>query len=197
MVSNASYYYETRALGRSHPDLQLPWVQKFLDESEVEIVEETDQKWRESGMVSNSMMNETVSGPRAVRARVMFKRVCHEPDSFDKTEYGYIMSVGDGVCAKAGRGHGGFSSLILDHIASHAARFSNPFHVPCITVNISVNYVAAVETPCVFRARAWATEVVGRKIWVKAVLENDKGEPYATCKALILNPKPTAKAVHL
>ncbi|KAM3421315.1 hypothetical protein BST61_g1713 [Cercospora zeina] len=197
MPSDSSYYDETQALGRSHPDLQLAWVQKFLDDPEVEIMQETDRKWKDTGVVSNSMMNETVSGPHALRTRLMFKRVCHEPDSYDQTEYGYIMSVGNGVCAKAGRGHGGFSSMVLDHIASHAARFSNPFHVPCITVHISVNYLAAVETPCVFRARAWATEVVGRKIWTKAVLENDKGEPYATCKALILNPTPTAKAVHL
>ncbi|KAI5357561.1 Putative Thioesterase domain, HotDog domain superfamily [Septoria linicola] len=180
--------YSSAALGKEHPDFAISWTQKVLNGPELEIIPELPPGWQE-GLVTNAMFDETLSHERGLRARVMFRRPCSESDSVSKWEHCYLLSVGHGIDGRTGRGHGGFSSLVLDHLTGTAAHRENQRAEPPATATMTVDYKAPVSTPCVILARSWPIEISGRKIWLKGVLEDMNGRPYATAKALFVNPR--------
>ncbi|EME86964.1 uncharacterized protein MYCFIDRAFT_182117 [Pseudocercospora fijiensis CIRAD86] len=101
------------------------------------------------------------------------------------------MSIGAGIDGLSGRGHGGFSSLVLDHLTGTVAKLENPSAdgEPPATVTMTVDYKAPVRTPCIILFRSWPIEISGRKSWLKGVAEDEHGKPYATAKALFINLK--------
>jgi len=84
---------------------------------------------------------------------------------------------------------GGFNSLILDQLCGSAAFEAAKNAIPPATATLSVDYLAPVSTPCVVLARAWLLEMVGRKIWVRGVLEDGDGKLLASGKALFIAPR--------
>ncbi len=54
------------------------------------------------------------------------------------------------------------------------------------TATMTVDYKAPIDTPGVVLCRGWAEEVSGRKIWVKAVVEDGEGRVLVTGKALFI-----------
>lgn len=51
---------------------------------------------------------------------------------------------------------------------------------------MTVDYKRPVNTPCVILVRAWQISYSGRKVWVKACIENGDGLAYATAKSLFI-----------
>lgn len=186
--------YSSTRQGRHHPDFQLKWVQNLLDQPNVTPTRQIDghAPWKRRRF--NTMFNETLSHESGLRASFNFERPCSEPDSVSEHEDCFLMSLGTGLDGRPGRGHGGFTSLLMDQgTGSTAVRSArDPRDDPPATATMSVDYLAPIDTPGVYLMRSWVIELSGRKVWVKGVIQNGDGTPCATAKALFVHPRPKA-----
>ncbi|KXT08070.1 hypothetical protein AC579_3806 [Pseudocercospora musae] len=183
--------YSSIDLGRHHPDFKASsWVQNVLARDDMEIIPEVSPD-PDNTSIMNPLFDSTLSHETGLRARLLFRRPTSEPDSVVKHETCQFMSVGEGIDGRSGRGHGGFTSLVLDHLTGTVAKVENPAAdgEPPATVTITVDYKAPVRTPCIILLRSWPIEISGRKAWMKGVVEGEDGKPYATAKALFINLK--------
>lgn len=189
--------YSSTRQGRHHPDFRLKWVQEILDHPDVKHTRQIDELenqklWK--GQVFNSMFNVTLSHEEGLRAGYNFERPCTEPDAVSEVEDCYLISLGTGVDGRPGRGHGGFTSLLMDQgtgsTAVRSARDSGDD--PPATATMSVDYLAPIDTPGVFLLRTWVIELSGRKVWVKGVIQSGDGKICASAKALFVHPRPRA-----
>lgn len=144
--------------------------------------------------VNNQLFSVTLSNPQsnALKSHIFIQRPCHEPTACvpSPLEDVYLLSIGPGVDGAKGRAHGGFNSIVLDHITGTTAhRESGNTDPPCATAYLNVQYKAPVPTPCVLMARSWATRVEGRKVFVTGVLEDGDGQVYASAEALFVAPR--------
>ena len=57
------------------------------------------------------------------------------------------------------------------------------------TATMTVDYKAPIATPGIVLCRGWPIEVSGRKIWVKAVIEDGTGRVLAAGKALFIKDR--------
>lgn len=174
---------------KTHPDFEKPWCKRLL-KSDLEIVEvpNRDSIPAEHESVSNSMFLHTLYTDSAIRAQINFRRSTREPDAVVPYEYCYLLSIGDGVDGKKGRAHGGFNALILDQLTGSVASQVSESIAPA-TATMTVDYKAPIDTPGVLLCRGWAIERNGRKIWVKASIENGEGQVLAVGKALFISPR--------
>lgn len=175
-----------------HPDFDVPWCKAILD-SNITIAEIPTERRVDDGpwdkSVTNSMFNQTLYTPYAIRAQINFKRPCTESDCINPWEYCYLLSVGSGIDGKTGRAHGGFNALILDQITGSMAALISGTAAPA-TATMTVDYKAPINTPGVVLCRSWAVERQGRKTWLKATIEEGQGKVLAGAKALFIDPKP-------
>jgi acyl-coenzyme A thioesterase PaaI-like protein len=183
--------YSSISQGGTHPDFKsTKWVQDILNEAGVEYIPEGQGS---KINVSNTMFDSTLSHPEGVRARVLFRRPCRDAEAASKFEECYLMSVGTGLDGKTGRAHGGLTSVVMDQLLGGTAnRLAAQNEDPPATATLTVDYKAPIDTPGVILARAWATEITGRKVWLKGSIEDGRGKVYATGKALFVHPRPKA-----
>lgn len=191
------FEYSSTEQGTGHPDFNIPWVKDVLSTPGLEIRDELPDRWQH-GAVTNSMFDYTLAHESGIRARILFRRPCTESNAVSNWEWCYLLSLSWGVDGKTGRAHGGFSSLLLDHLTGMAAhRINDGGADPPATATMTVDYKAPINTPCVVLARAWAVDVSGRKVWLQGVIENEEKKPYATAKALFVNPKSQAPVARM
>lgn len=178
-----------------HPDFNAQWCKSLLTDPNIQATRGFTPDLSDK-TVSNSMFNRTLCAKDAIRAQFSFRRQCKEPTAI-RSEHNsqliedcILLSLGDALDGKAGRLHGGFSSMVLDQITGSCAHYFKPDPIPPATATITVDFKSPVSTPCVVLVRAWVTEIRGRKIWVNGVLEDGMGGIYATSKALFILAKP-------
>ena len=140
---------------------------------------------------TNTMFQYTLNTDRGVRAHVSFQRKCKEPDAIFDWECCFLLSIGDGVDGAEGRAHGGFNSLVLDHICGHCASHALDDDPNPATATLTTDYKAPVPTPSVLLVRGWVIELSGRKVWVRAAMEDGNGKVLAAGKALFIATKKT------
>ncbi|KXL50483.1 hypothetical protein M433DRAFT_159618 [Acidomyces richmondensis BFW] len=171
-----------------HPDFNAPWITALLSDPNIQYIKPVSNFYK-STPVSNSMFEVTLHNPRAIKSHISFRRPSKEPDAIARIEDCLLMSLGDGIDGKSGRAHGGFNSLILDQMGGTCAHHTVPQQTPPATATLTVDYKAPINTPGVVLARAWVTEISGRKIWVRGVIENGDGTPLSTARALFISNK--------
>lgn len=172
-----------------HPDFQTPWAQSILTNPENKWITETLHIQYKQDVVTNSMFQHTLYTERGIKAHLSFYRPCKEPDAFLAVEHCFLLSIGDGLDGKAGRCHGGFSALVLDQVCGACAHNGMAMPLPPATATMTLDYKHTIDTPGVVLARAWLIEVTGRKLWVKGVIEDAKGNLCATAKTLFVAPR--------
>jgi len=177
----------------THPDFDIPWCIDLL-RSDIEVVEVPTREMQNppSSEVSNSMFLHTLYTPSAIRAQINFKRPTREPDAITLYEYCYLLSIGSGVDGKRGRAHGGFNALILDQMTGTIAAQVGGGTAPA-TATMTVDYKAPIDTPSVILCRGWPVEKSGRKVWVKASVEDGAGRVLAVAKALFVSARQESK----
>lgn len=176
-----------------HPDFNnKSWCRELLRDPDIAWSTEVPRELQGGLQVSNSMFAVTLSTDRALRARVAFRRPCKAPDAIRQTEDCWLVSIGDGLDGKAGRAHGGFNAMILDQVTGSCAHHTVPNPNPPATATMTVDYKAPIDTPAVLLARAWVIELTGRKIWVRAVIEDGDGKVLATAKCLFVSARTSA-----
>ncbi|KAK5165718.1 uncharacterized protein LTR77_008641 [Saxophila tyrrhenica] len=171
----------------AHPDFTHDWCKQLLANPDIRWNTVTDEKnASKPDKVSNTMFEYTLYSDRGIRSHLSFRRPSKEPEAVDGWEACFLLSIGDGVDGKTGRAHGGFNGVILDHISGHIAHNASPNPISPATATMTIDYKAPVSTPCVVLARAWLIEMSGRKVWVKAILQDGEGKAYATSKCLFI-----------
>lgn len=168
----------------AHPDFDKPWCKKILDDPNIRWTRNSHDVVPEK--VSNSMFEQTLYTDRAIRAHLSFSRPCNELDSIRPIEDCFLISVGDGVDGATGRAHGGFNSLLLDHACGHAAHHNSPNPISPATATMTVDFKRPISTPCVVLCRSWLVEMTGRKMWTKAVIEDEHGQVLTSAKCLFI-----------
>ena len=131
----------------------------------------------------------TLYNNRGIRAHLAFRRPCKEAEAIEPYEECVLVSLGDGLDGMTGRAHGGFNSLLLDHIAGHFAQNTHPSSIAPATATTTVDFKRPVSTPGLLLARAWFIELSGRKVWIRAQLEDSDGQVCATSKTLYILAK--------
>lgn len=175
---------------RDHPDFNTPWIQTLLDDPDTKLSRQTHEMNSDyDERVSNNMFSQTLATERAVRAQLAFSRPTKEPDSIFPWEECFLFSIGHGVDGATGRAHGGFNSLVMDHITGHCASRALVNDNAPATATLTVDYKAPVDTPSVILARGWVVELSGRKVWVRAMIEDGQGKVLASGKALYIKTK--------
>ncbi|KAK3055582.1 hypothetical protein LTR09_003502 [Extremus antarcticus] len=171
-----------------HPDFQLPWIERLLANPQKEWTVQVPRPYL-GGTVTNAMFERTLGTPDGIRAHLSFNRPSQEPDAINHLEECWLLSCGSDVDGRAGRAHGGFNTLVLDQISGSISHHSHPQPEPPATATLTVDFKAPVSTPCVVLLRAWITELSGRKVWVKAVMENGDGKVVCASNGLFVFPR--------
>ena len=172
----------------SHPDFQLPWCRKLLNDPQKSWTVQVPRPFQ-GKTVTNAMFEKTLDGPDGIRAHLSFNRPSQEADAVKGVEECWLLSIGSDCDGAAGRAHGGFNTLVLDQISGSVSHHANPIPLPPATATLTVDFKAPVPTPCVILLRAWVTEHSGRKVWVRAVIENGDGTVCCASKGLFVVPK--------
>lgn len=170
---------------KSHPDFQAPWIRTLLSEPNLQWTVQVPRR----DNITNAMFEKTLAAPECIKAHLSFTRPTREPDAIQPSEECWLMSIGNGVDGKAGRAHGGFDGLVLDQVSGSCAHHARPDAIPPATATITVNYKLPVNTPCVILARSWLIEMSGRKLWIRAVMEDPEGRVLATAKTLFIRAR--------
>ena len=176
---------------RYHSDFDRPWCQMILSDPNVEWQKQTHElQAKEDGRpTTNTMFQRTLYTDSGIIGHLSFRRACSEPEAIFPWEECFLISVGDGIDGAQGRAHGGFNSLLLDHICGHCAAHTLDNDNAPATATLTTDYKAPVSTPCVILCRGWVIEHSGRKVWVKAVIEDESGKVLAAGKALFIASK--------
>lgn len=171
-----------------HPTFNLPWIKKLLADPRKQWTVQVPRPFQ-GGTVTNAMFEKTLAIPTGIIEHLSFNRPTQEPDAVQPMEECWLLSMGSDVDGKAGRAHGGFSSLVLDQISGSLAHHHNPYPDPPATATLIVDFKAPVSTPCVVLVRAWIIEMTTRKVWVKAVIQDGNGLVCTASKGLFIVPR--------
>ncbi len=172
----------------SHPDFQLPWCQQLIQDPHLTWTVPVSRT-HFGGEAINHMFERTLDGPDGIRAHLSWKRPSREADAVTRIEECWLLSIGHEVDGLHGRAHGGFNALVLDQISGSVSHHARPVPEPPATATLTVDYRAPVSTPSAILLRAWIVERAGRKVWVKATIENGKGVTCCASKALFVFPR--------
>ena len=173
----------------SHPDFQLPWCKKLLEDRNLRWTVQVPRPYL-GHTVTNTMFEKTLNGPDGIRAHLSFTRPSRQSDAIHGKEECWLMSIGHEIDGRRGRSHGGFNAVVLDQISGSVSHYSDPGPEPPATATLTIDYKAPVSTPCVIFVRGWIISIEGRKVWVRAVIENGEGLVLCASKALFVFPKP-------
>jgi len=171
------------------PDFNIPWCRSILNSNISNLVNAREALFDPDNPISNSILRESLYTSSGIRAHLSFQRPTSEADAIRPLEQCYLLSLGSGVDGKSGRAHGGFNSLILNHISGLTACEALG-SLSLATATMTVDYKAPIDTPGIIFARGWAVEKEGRKLWVRARIEDAEGRLLARAKALFIEQKP-------
>lgn len=173
-----------------HPDFDLPWCKTILTAPTVQSIDIPQRK--SDGPIPPglgvSLFIDTLYTDQAIRAHINFRRPTKEADAISSLESCSLLSLGTGIDGKKGRAHGGFNSLVIDHMTGMVAAQESGTMAPA-TATMTVDYKAPIDTPGVILCRSWLVETSGRKNWVKATIEDGNGKVLALGKALFISAR--------
>ena len=176
-----------------------PWAQALINNPAWKPVPTNGREVFAPPSTENAFMTSTLDRPDGVRAVLSFNRyppaLSSSPPSsppsvrFKGLETRMLFSLGTGVNGHSGFSHGGFIGTLIDEACGQCIFpiFGNDI----ATVEMIVQYKKMLPTPSVVLCRAWVEkEPEGRKVWVRASVEDGQGGVYATGRTLFIKIKP-------
>lgn len=176
-----------------------PWAQALINDPVWKPVPTNGREVLAPPSTENALMALTLDRPDGVRAVLSFNRYppapspsslsSSPPTRFKGLETRMLFSLGTGVNGHSGFSHGGFIGTLVDEACGQA--IFPIFGNDTVTAEMTVQYKKMLPTPSVVLCRAWVeTEPEGRKVWVKASVEDGLGGVYATGRTLFIKMKP-------
>jgi acyl-coenzyme A thioesterase PaaI-like protein len=179
-------------------DFSPPWAQALINDHAWELVPTNGREEMPPPSTENALMALALDRPDGVRAVLSFNRYpsppsssspsSSSPTSFKGFETRMLFSLGTGVNGHSGFCHGGFIGTLIDEACGQCA--FPIFGSAVVTAEMTVQYKKMLPTPSIVLCRAWIEEEPeGRKVWVKASVEDGQGGVYATGKTLFIKTK--------
>lgn len=118
-----------------------------------------------------------------------------EPDTRLLPEVGVLVSLGTLVSGYDGVAHGGVVALLFDealslvHPGSRWRRDASAGPVGVVTAYLNTGYLRPVPTPGEYLIRVTLKKAEGRKVFVEAVMEDERGEKLARADALFIESR--------
>lgn len=168
-----------------------PWTSPLFADSSLLPIQSTHQHpW--PGMTSR-FMADTLRSTDSIRHLQSFFKYnsnitpanAHELDPLTG-EVWTLYSLGRAIEGHEHISHGGFVATLLDQQTGSAVIFNPGFESPK-TAKVTVEYLRPLRTPSAVLCRGWVERVDGRKIWAKAVVQGEDGEPIAKGEALYIH----------
>lgn len=139
-------------------------------------------------IINCSMFSQTLWTDETMSAMCTFYLASSEGaaiKSFPET-FHVLCRIGTGVDAMAGRASGALSGVLFD---MSFGLFGMDIHQATTTLNLDVQFLNPIVTPCVLLVKCWATKIQGRRCWLEGVIENGESIIFAKGTALMVNPK--------
>ena len=161
----------------------IPWCAKLLDDSNFNIVS-MSRTVTQPGH-GHSLMAETWNtDSTVVELLSMYRPAGDQPGEIRR-----FYTFGSALNAHPNTLHGGVIACILDSTMGNAIGQHLPSKGVMFTVQLNITYKKPITTPGTIIARSWISKVEDRKVWVRGVLENGKGELHALAEGVWLRVK--------
>ncbi|KAF5570676.1 hypothetical protein FPHYL_1042 [Fusarium phyllophilum] len=133
--------------------------------------------------VQNNLTSTTLAGLDAISP---------PPFVYKDDTVGYLLAfyhLGHKLSGHSGLVHGGIAAVLLDECMGRAS-FPRLTGKISVTANLNLNYKSPIKVDSVILIRAEVTDVQGRKVWVRDVIENaEDGAVFVEAKGLFIEPK--------
>jgi thioesterase superfamily protein 4 len=134
-----------------------------------------------------SFFSETLNTPRTFAVWEAFYRTAGSlPGDYGETCA--IIELGVGLDGHPNRVQGGVSATILDEVAGIIGYMHKASGKLIVTAYMNVNYRKSMPTPGLVLARAWldGERSRGKKIYVRARIEDGRGEVFTEAEVLFI-----------
>jgi acyl-coenzyme A thioesterase THEM4 len=167
-----------------------PWCIPFLDSSSFVPILFHHRNPPPEYAGRYSFFSETLKTPRTIPVWEAFYRPARAPDDYGETVS--IIELGEGLDGHPQRAQGGVAAMILDEVAGIIGYMHKTAGKPIVTAYMNTNYRKLMPTPGLVLAKASLDGIRsgGRKIFVKASLEDGNGVVYTEVEVLFIEVEP-------
>ncbi|CAO2647839.1 Nn.00g087610.m01.CDS01 [Neocucurbitaria sp. VM-36] len=179
-----------------------PWAKALVN----------DPKWTPTrtdsrlpkGSGEDSFFAETLSTNRTIRAFLTLRPVKEEGDDFPFKEIVTIIELGDGLNGHPRIAHGGFAATMLDEACGvliglnldkkserlrDLGQLDANTRMSSFTAYLNTNYKKPIPTPGFLLCTAKIERQDGRKLFIRASIEDGKGTVFTTGEAMFVEVK--------
>lgn len=137
-----------------------------------------------------TFFSETLKSPRTLAVWESFYRPARAPDDYGQTCA--LIELGDGLAGHPHRAQGGVAATILDEVAGIIGYMHKTPGKLIVTAYMNTNYRKSMPTPGLVLAKAHLDGLRsgGRKIYVKASLEDGSGIVFTEAEILFIEVEP-------
>jgi thioesterase superfamily protein 4 len=194
---------------------RIPWVKRLVDDPKWTLTKTPSRLPKSSG--EDSYFAETLATERTMRSYLTFRCTQEDDDDQAYKEVRCLVEVGDGLNGFAQTLHGGMACSILDETCGvllvlnserkiERANASDPvdhFMTACkfprrrgdqsrtnATIDLNTTYKKPIPTPGPIMCTAKVERQDGRKLFVRAIIEDGYGTIYTIGEALFIRIKP-------
>ncbi|KAL6720681.1 hypothetical protein ACLMJK_002606 [Lecanora helva] len=168
----------------------IPWTRTLLSNPDYVVLPTPSREPKQS--TEDAMFAETLKTHNTVRAWLTLRKKFSSSDG-PVTELRFLLSLGYAVNGWPHVMHGGVTAFIMDEamgtLMQLNAHTGNLGARDVFTAYLKTDYRRPIPTPSVVMAKAWLKRSEGRKTWVEAVIENEKGDVMATGEGLWVQPR--------
>jgi thioesterase superfamily protein 4 len=177
----------------------IPWCCKIID-NPLYTTSPTNSRLPKPSTTEDSFFAETLQTGRTIRKCLTLNTL---PQTTDNTELPIhsvltFFELGNGVNGFPNIAHGGFVATLLDELMgillsvnqeyNHRER-GEKLEMDYMTAYLNMKYSAPLRTPGVVLGRAWVDKVESRKIWIRAVLEDEEGKGLTSAECLFVKAR--------
>lgn len=138
----------------------------------------------------NPLMDVTLRHNEGLIKKMYFDQRDHFPNGEIRPRGCEFLQLGPGVVGQPGIAHGGFQSTLMDHLTGTLIGLSGLDEGRgMFTLNLNVSYHKPLFVPAVVIAKAWLDRVEGRKMYIRASIEDLQGDICTTADALFIKKR--------
>jgi thioesterase superfamily protein 4 len=194
---------------------RIPWVKRLVNDPKWTRAKTPSRVQKSSG--EDSYFAETLATERTMRSYLTFRCTQEDDDDQAYKEVRCVVEVGDGLNGFAQTLHGGMAATLLDETCGvllvlnsekkiERAKTSDPvdhFMTACksvsrrgvrsrtnATIDLNTTYKKPIPTPGPILCTAKVERQDGRKLFVRATIEDGSGTIYTIGEALFVRIKP-------
>ncbi|KAF1842389.1 uncharacterized protein K460DRAFT_409806 [Cucurbitaria berberidis CBS 394.84] len=179
-----------------------PWAAALINDPKWTLTSTASRLPKPSG--EDSFIAETLATNRTVRALLTLRPTKEDDDDFPYKEVVTILDLGDGLDGHSRIAHGGFVATMLDEVCGvliilnqekkmqrlrDLGQLDANTRMSSFTAYLNTNYKRPVPTPGIVLCTAKFERQDGRKLYVRATIEDGMGTVFTTGEAMFVEVK--------